>query len=233
MKTLKAYLVLAACGGALLASAAPAAADVTVGNYDGGNCYPFNCNDSGASVGQTMAYQEAYLGTALGSLTFNQITFYANPDPDFPTPNVLGGSYVISFGTTTDPLSGSAPVTLSNVATFASFTESSALPVGSSWSITGTPYTFSTADGNLVMQVVATGQDLVPNGFGNGYFWADYTGSDVTRGWQYTDSDPWNGLDTGALVTTFSAAPGPVPGAGLAGLAALALAGLYARARRA
>lgn len=34
-------------------------------------------------------------------------------------------------------------------------------------------------------------------------------------------------------LTFTSAAPGPVPGAGLAGLAALALAGLYARARRA
>lgn len=36
----------------------------------------------------------------------------------------------------------------------------------------------------------------------------------------------------GASVT-ISGAPGPVPGAGLAGVAALALAGLYARARRA
>ena len=231
MKTLIAYLVLAACGGAMLASAAPAAAaNVTVGNFDAADCSPFNCNDSGTNVGQTMAYQEVYLGTAVGSRTFNQITFYA--DPNFNTPSVLGGSYNIIFGTTTAPLSSTAPLTLSNVATFANVTLSSAFPVTSSWTITGTPYTFSPAEGNLVMEVVAKNQDLVPNGSGNGYFWADTTSGNVGRGYQFTTRSSWEGLFTTGLVTTFSfasSAPGPVPGTGLAGLAALALAGLYAR----
>jgi hypothetical protein len=220
-------LGIAAGGMALLVSAAPAAAaSVTVGNKDGGNCYPFNCNDSGTNVGQTIAYQEEYLGTAVGSLTFSKITFYAYP---YLTPYVLGGSYDISFGTTTAPLSSSAPVTLSNVATFADFSVSPAFPVTSSWTITGALYSFNPTEGNLVMEVVATNQDLVYNGDGNGYFWADYTGSSVTRGYQYTVSGGWNGLTTGADVTTFSGVPEPSTWAMmLLGFAGLGFAGYRA-----
>ena len=36
------------------------ASSVTVGSMDGGNCYPFMCNDSGTNVGQSIDYQEAY-----------------------------------------------------------------------------------------------------------------------------------------------------------------------------
>ncbi len=53
------------------------------------------------------------------------------------------------------------------------------------------------------------------------------TGSD-TLTFQAFDQHNWNGIDN-----VFVGASGPVPGAGVAGLAALALAGLYARARRA
>ena len=125
----------------LLTSALPAYASVTIGNNENGNCYPFNCNDSGTSSGQTIDYQEVYLGSAVGALSFNKITFYAQPST---SPDVLGGTYSISFGTTTDPLSATAPVAISNRATFANFTVSPAVPVGFSWTISGASLTPST-----------------------------------------------------------------------------------------
>jgi hypothetical protein len=48
-----------------------------------------------------------------------------------------------------------------------------------------------------------------------------------------TDFDTGGEVDYTLTLQTSPTAPGPIPGAGLAGLAALTLAGLYARARRA
>jgi len=35
-------------------------ATVTVGFHNTGNCYPFLCNDSGISSGQSIEYQQVY-----------------------------------------------------------------------------------------------------------------------------------------------------------------------------
>jgi hypothetical protein len=65
-----------------------------------------------------------------------------------------------------------------------------------------------------------------------------YTGSEsapVFRPGSYTGTDYFSGATdvNYTLTDVVVGAPGPVPGAGLGGLAALALAGLYARTRRA
>ena len=189
---------------AFAASAMPAAA-VTVGSYDSGNCYPFSCNDSGTSVGQSIDYQEMYLGTAVGSITIHSLTFYSWPGGN--TPSLLGGTYDITLGTTTEPMGSGYPIALSNVATFDDLTISSAQPITSSLTFNGAPYTFDPSSGNLVMEVVVTNQDNVPNGSGNGYLWADYTGSVVSRAYDITNVGVGGG--TGALVTTFNSVPEP------------------------
>ena len=44
-----------------------------------------------------------------------------------------------------------------------------------------TPFTYNPANGDLILEVIVSNQDNVPNGSGNGYNWADYTGAQVTR----------------------------------------------------
>ena len=100
------------------ASALPASA-VTIGNMGGGNRYPFNCTDSDTSVGQSMDYQEIYLGIAVGPITTSQVSLQSYP---FGTPQLLRGTYDITFGTTTSTLGAGYPVPVSNVETLATGT---------------------------------------------------------------------------------------------------------------
>jgi hypothetical protein len=191
----------------LAASAASASAGVTVGSEDGGNCYPFTCNDSGTNVGQTMDYQEIYLGTAVGAITINSLTFY--PWPTGNTPQLLGGTYDITLGTTTTALGTPGfPIPLSNIATFDDVTVSSAMTLSAPLTFHGAAYAFNPSEGNLVMEVVVTNQDNVPNTGTNGYLWADNTGSDVMRAYEIA-TQGGVGQTTGALVTTFNSVPEP------------------------
>jgi hypothetical protein len=213
---------------AFAATSLPAAAQ-TVGSFDSGNCYPFNCNDSGAATGQSIDYQETYISSAFaGPLTINSITFFAWPGP---ATQVLGGTYDITFGTTTSPLLTNGPLALSNVATFYDATLT-ATSVPTSYTINGTPYSYNPASGNLVMEVVVTNQDNVPNGSGNGYFWADYTGAVVSRTYNLGGTG-FQGGGTGAIVTDFNGVvPEPSTWVMLVlGFAGLGVAG-YRRARK-
>ena len=161
-----------------IALASPVAAQ-TVGVSDSGNCYPFNCNDSGTSVGQSIDYYQIYNAAAFAGLTsFSQINFF---DWAFGVGPVIQGNYAIDFATTTAAIGSSFPVgPLSNVASF--FNGSLSGPsTGGVFSIFGSTYNYNPTDGNLVMHVVVTNQDLIPNGGGNGYFQADYTGSEIGR----------------------------------------------------
>jgi len=188
----------------------PASA-VTVGSSDSGNCYPFNCNDTGKSTGQSIDYMETYRAGAVGSLTINTISFFSYPGA---TPfEVLSGTYDITLGTTLSPVL-SLPGSLSNVATF--FNGNLDGLIGSIFSISGTPYSYNSALGNLVMEVVVTNQANVPNlgPPGNSYFLADYTGNDVSRAYSLDGSscaDTCSSSDLGALVTEFNAAATPLP----------------------
>lgn len=224
MLNVKQSLVAVAVGLAMAGVVQPASA-VTVGSFDSGNCYPFNCNDSGTSLGESIDYQQIYDASAVGSITFDQITFFSWP---YVAPfAVLSGDYDITFGTTTSAVGSGYPISMSNTATF--FNGALGGPIGSTYSITGTPYSYNPTDGNLVMEIVVTNQANVPNGSGNSYFWADYTASDTTRAYLLTGYGTYSG--TGALVTEFtSAVPEPESYAML--LAGLGLLGLVTRRRK-
>ena len=82
----------------LLLSTSLLYADVTVGNYDHGGCYPFMCNDSGTSIGQSIAYQQAYNSAKFsGSTTVHAITWYYD-SRDGGNPFALGGIYSFAWG---------------------------------------------------------------------------------------------------------------------------------------
>jgi hypothetical protein len=105
---------------------------------------------------------------------------------------------------------------------------------GANWNI-GETY-INPANGHQVGNglTVANGISGIPEAAGETF--AGVTTLDVNKDIGWTGGSNANGfVDLSIVTQTFSenGAPGPVPGTGLAGLAALALAGLYTRARRA
>jgi hypothetical protein len=199
----KSLLVAVAALAAVGMAGSPAFASTTVGSTDGGNCYPFVCNDSGTATGQSIDYYQIYSSSAFsGPLTFNTISF---ADTILPGAEILTGNYAISFGVTSSAVGSGYPVSISGVGSFFS----GALG-GPNLSITGSSYAYNPLSGNLVMHVVASNQANTPNGSqaNGGYMDADYAGLVTSRAY-YNIVGTENG--SGALVTTFSGGAVPEP----------------------
>ena len=219
MKTLKAYLVLAASAAALtLTTAAPAGAavlyqsipDLTVAPSL--NAYCSQCGGDGQSIGQVFS-----LGSAA---TANSLTFAVDSSYVWPT-SVTVGIY--------NDAAGSVGSNVYNQ-TFSSF--ASDVPTGNGTDLVtvnlgavslapGTYDLFMTNPADLGIPAYSGGpgnQIFIPVGMSS---------SPLLTG------DSYSNISGSDSAISLSSAPGPVPGAGFAGLAALALAGLYARTRRA
>jgi hypothetical protein len=161
-----------------------------------------------------MIYQETYNSSAFtGPITIASLGFQY--DPNFGGNDViLGGNYDLYLGYSSSGLV--VPVPTSSSSNYASapvnfddFTVTTGgTNFGSNLVITGTtPFTYDPTNGDLLLTVVVTNQDNVPNGSGNGYMFADYTGTNVLR--SYYDITGSNSGDTGALDTTFTPVPEP------------------------
>lgn len=206
-------------------------ASVTVGNFDSGNCYPFMCNDSGTSSGVSIDYQQAYNSAKFsGPLTINTISwYYASVFGGNDT--ILGGNYSFYWGYSAVGL-GLSDNLASNYNGPANFLGTASVPSGGFvygpvLTLTGVNFTYDPSQGDLILEIVVDSQDNVPNGSGNGFNEADYTGTDTTRAYCLTNAGCF-GADLGALVTTFnvgSATPEPgtlvMFGSGIIGLAGM------------
>jgi hypothetical protein len=186
--------------------AAGVRADVTVGQYDSGNSYPF----SGFASDGGSVYQQIYASSEFpGLISFNSITFYRD-DVNTPLGSLMdSASYTVSFSTTSAALAGLDSDPNNNIggdsAFFGSYSLSGAMPA--TLTLTGNTFSYNPGAGNLLMTVVVDG--LTEGHAYESYFQADYTGA-VTRR-LYINSFGTNPSVAGALVTTFGTTAQDVP----------------------
>ena len=217
---------LAAITVALLTTSPTAhAQQITVGTWNGENCYPFVC----MSDDNYTRYQQVYAASEFPDAVFiNAITFYMSSEPW----TYDGNFYTISFSNTPkgpNELLGdlNANPGPNNTVFFAGVLNGNG---GPSFTISGLPFLYDPSLGNLLMDVTSTGTNKI--GY-VGFFDADYSGTVTSRA--YGNEIDYSNVDPVGLVTTFDTAlvaPEPATVWLLApGLAAIA--GLMRRRTRA
>lgn len=216
------YLAITLAAALSFGSAANA---LVIGSNNNGNCQPFACNDSGTATGQSFHYQQIYSAAAFeGAGVIDALSFFSWAPA--PANTVLNGTYTVTLSTTTAALGSAYAITaLSNTASF--FTGNLGRAITGGFTIDGANYAYDPAAGNLLLDIVVTGQDNIRNN-GQGYFQADYTGTQTSRA-----VDTGNGVFSGggALVTGFSFAVVPEPQSWALLIVGFGLVGVAARRR--
>ena len=82
-------------------------------------------------------------------------------------------------------------------------------PFGSSYTFSFNQFTYNSSLGNLLLEIIANGQDNVPSGSGNSYMEADETGSVTNRAFCIGAGNLKCFADPIGLVTTFGIVPEP------------------------
>jgi len=211
MNTMKAFLLIAASAIAMT-SGPGARAQVAAWEF----AAPGNSFSNGSwNFGANFTTTQAFTVTALGFYNDASLgidTSYGNPVALYTS---TGGLLAQATVVASDPQIGNfvyAPITPIVLAAGSYQIDGVSNNSNYTWNDPG----FATAPG-----VIYDGNTWTPVNLGDPPAFQNYVQNDVTDGY-------WG---PNLLLTPY--APGPVPGAGLAGLAALALAGLYERTRRA
>jgi hypothetical protein len=186
------------------------AGSITVGNADYGNCYPFMCNGAGTSSGPSIDYQQVFAPTAFaGSTSIDSLTFsYYGPFGGNAT--LLGGTYEFEWGyarlNAVNNLSTSLPSNyLGAPQMIGSFVvPSGGLFYGTNFTFSFLPFNYNPAQGDLLLEILVSNQDNVPNLSGNGYNQSDDTGFVTSRAYCFGSGESAGCyVDSSGLVTTF------------------------------
>lgn len=202
------------------------AGSVTVPGSDGSyNCYPFDCTD-----GNTQ-YQQVYAASAFsGPTVISSITFFQGLSQYPSSIGVVPGTYTISFSTTSAAVNGLSSTFSSNLgADNQTFFSGTLGGLGNTLTITGTPFDYNPANGNLLLNVSMNYSQSVFNGNGNTYMQSNGTGNLSSRN---SGSGTSGTTDSTALVTEFNTSPASVPEPATWALYAAGLAGLGLMLRR-
>src|ERR1019366_120810 len=197
---------------------------VAVGSYNDGNSYPFLANDSGATSGQTIDYQQVYSSSAFsGPVAIQSISFYF-AQAFGGSSTVLDGNYSVYLSTTAAAVNGFGSDLVANRGAdwslFAAF--SGGADSTPNWTIRGAAFSYDPGHGNLLLEVIANNQGFLPNGAGNGFLESDDFGTVTSRAYVLGTGTSAAVTDSIGLVTAFNAPePGSLVlfGSGLAGLA--------------
>lgn len=167
----------------------------TVGNVDltAGNCIPLLCNTTDFYLNvpfSNVDYQQVYAASAFaGPTSISSLTFYYAPWRGGSS-LVIQGTYSVYLSTTSAVVNALDGVNLANnrggdwtfFGTFSAGSETNP-----QFDISGTPFSYDPANGNLLVEIFGLGQIVTGNVQGvNGYAQVDTDGIVMSRAVEYT-----------------------------------------------
>ena len=170
---------------------------LTVGTFINSTCIPLLCNTTNFFLNVPVSNlddQQVYAsGSFAGPTSISSLTFYYDPTRGGSS-LVINANYSVYLSTTSAVVNALDGVNLANnrgsdwtfFGTFASGTDTNP-----SITMTGTPFSYDPANGNLLVEIIGTGQIVTGNVQGvNGYIQVDDNGILMSRAVEYSQVAP-------------------------------------------